>query len=429
MTTDSKQSVLIIGGGAREHALAWKLARSPELGRLYVAPGNGGTATIARNIPIKTSDTARLMDFARAEKIDLIVVGPDDALAAGIVDAFRGAGLRIYGPTRAAAQIETSKVFGKHVMTARNIPTARYQAFTDIRAAKRYAGSGRFPLVVKASGPAFGRGTWIAHDLAEANRALDAMMAEKIFGEAGRQVVIEEYLGGQEASIHVLCDGRETVLFPPAQDHKRASTGDTGPNTGGMGAYAPVPWLDSDMLGKVRAQVIDPVLAELERQGAPFTGTLYPGIMVESGEVKVLEFNARFGDPETQVYMPLLDSDLLGILNCCADGGGLLPQNIGWHAKTALTVVLASQGYPGRYQTGLPITGVGEAGALPGIVIYHAGTRRVDGDLLTSGGRVLDVTAVADSLAEAQQKAYEAVKLIHFEGMQYRTDIGDKGLA
>jgi phosphoribosylamine---glycine ligase len=429
MTTESKQSVLIIGGGAREHALAWKLARSPDLGRLYVAPGNGGTETIAQNIPIKTSDTAALMDFARAEKIDLIIVGPDDALAAGIVDAFRSAGLRIYGPTRAAAQIETSKVFGKHVMTAQNIPTARYEAFTDIRAAKRYAGSGSFPLVVKASGPAFGRGTWIAHDLSEASRALDAMMAEKIFGEAGCQVVIEEYLGGQEASIHALCDGRKAVLFPAAQDHKRVGTGDTGPNTGGMGAYAPVSWLDNDMLGKVRAQVIDPVLAELEMQGAPFTGTLYPGIVVESGEVKVLEFNARFGDPETQVYVPLLDSDLLGILSSCADGGGLFPHEIGWYAKTALTVVLASEGYPGTYQTGLPITGVEEAGALPGIVIFHAGTRRADGDLLTSGGRVLDVTAVADSLAEAQQKAYEAVKLIHFEGMQYRSDIGDRGLA
>jgi phosphoribosylamine---glycine ligase len=429
MTTDSKQNVLIVGGGAREHALAWKLARSPALGRLYVAPGNGGTATIGRNIPIKASDTTALMDFCRTERIGLTIVGPDDALAAGIVDAFRSAGLRIYGPTRAAAQIETSKVFGKHVMTARNIPTARYETFTDIRAARRYAGSASFPLVVKASGPAFGRGTWIAHDLSEASRALDAMMEEKIYGEAGSQVVIEEYLGGQEASIHAVCDGREAVLFPPAQDHKRAGTGDTGPNTGGMGAYAPVPWLDSDVLGQVRAQVIDPVLTELEMQGTPFTGTLYPGIVVESGEVKVLEFNARFGDPETQVYMPLLDSDLLGILNSCADGGGLLPHDIGWRAKTALTVVLASEGYPGRYQTGLPITGVEEAGALSGIVIFHAGTRRVDGNLLTSGGRVLDVTAVADSLAEAQRKAYEAVKLIHFEGMQYRTDIGDKGLA
>ena len=253
------------------------------------------------------------------------------------------------------------------------------------------------------------------------------MMAEKIFGEAGRQVVIEEYLGGQEVSIHAFCDGRQAALFPPAQDHKRVGTGDTGPNTGGMGAYAPVPWLDDEMLGKVRAQVIDPVLTELEMQGSPFTGTLYPGIVVESGEVKVLEFNARFGDPETQSYMLLLDSDLLGILNACATAADYF-QALEWSTKTALTVVLASEGYPGKYQTGLPITGVEAAEALPGIVVFHAGTRRVDGHLLTSGGRVLDVTAVADTLAEAQRKAYEAVKLIHFEGMQYRTDIGDKGL-
>jgi phosphoribosylamine---glycine ligase len=424
---DSKQNVLIIGGGAREHALAWKLARSPELGRLYVAPGNGGTGTIAENISIDTTDTAGLVDFATAETIDLVIVGPDDALAAGVVDAFRSADLRIYGPTRAAAQIETSKAYAKGVMAASNVPTARYQTFTDLGSAKRYAGSGSFPVVVKASGPAFGRGTYIACDLFEASRALDAMMGEEIFGQAGRQVVIEEYLGGQEVSIHAFCNGRQAVLFPPAQDHKRVGTGDTGPNTGGMGAYAPVPWLDDGLLGRVRAQVIDPVLAELEARCSPFTGTLYPGIVVESGDVKVLEFNARFGDPETQSYLPLLDSDLLGILSACADGR-LLPDDVTWSTKTALTVVLASDGYPGRYQTGLPITGVEAAEALPDIVVFHAGTRRVDGHLLTSGGRVLDVTAVADDLAKAQQKAYEAVQLIHFEGMQYRTDIGDKGL-
>jgi phosphoribosylamine---glycine ligase len=423
-----KQRVLIIGGGAREHALAWKLARSPELARLYVAPGNGGTEAIAENIPIKTTDIARLVDFARAEDIDLALAGPDDALAAGVVDAFRDASLRIYGPTRAAARIETSKVYGKDVMAARDIPTARYETFTDLDSARRYVGSCGFPLVVKASGPAFGRGTYVARDLSEAVRALDALMAEKVFGPAaGSQVVIEEYLGGQEVSIHAFCDGRHAVLLPPAQDHKRAGTGDTGPNTGGMGSYAPVAWLDDDLLGKVRTQVIDPVLAELEARCSPFTGTLYPGLMVESGEVRTLEFNARFGDPETQSYMPLLDSDLLGILSACADGG-MRADDIAWSTKTALTVVLASGGYPGRYETGLPITGAEAAEALPDIVVFHAGTRRVDGHLRTAGGRVLDVTAVADDLAHAQQKAYEAVKLIHFEGMQYRTDIGDKGL-
>ncbi len=427
MTMRPRQRVLIIGGGAREHALAWKLARSPELARLYVAPGNGGTEAIAENIPIKTTDIARLKDFARAENIDLVLVGPDDALAAGIVDALRGAGLRVYGPTRAAARIETSKVYGKDVMAARGVPTARYEAFTDLGSARRYVQSSGFPLVVKASGPAFGRGTYVARDLTEAARALDTLMAEKVFGPAGSQVVIEEYLSGQEVSIHAFCDGRQAVLLPPAQDHKRAGTGDTGPNTGGMGAYAPVAWLDDDLLGQVRAQIVDPVLAELEARCSPFTGTLYPGLMIESGKVRALEFNVRFGDPETQSYMPLLDSDLLGILNACTDGG-LRAGDVAWSTKTALTVVLASDGYPGRYQTGLPITGAEAADALPDIDVFHAGTRRVDGHLLTSGGRVLDVTAVADDLAQAQQKAYEAVKLIHFEGMQYRTDIGDKGL-
>jgi phosphoribosylamine---glycine ligase len=427
MTMDSKQSILIIGGGAREHALAWKLARSAEPARLYVAPGNGGTEAIATNIPIKTTDVASLIDFARAVKIDLTIVGPDDALAAGAVDAFRGVGLRIYGPTQAAARIETSKVYGKKIMATRRVPTARYKAFTDLRSAKRYAGSQSFPLVVKASGPAFGRGTYIARDLSEASRALDGILGDKIFGEAGRVVVIEEYLGGQEASIHAFCDGRRAVLFPPAQDHKRIGTGDTGPNTGGMGAYAPVPWLRDELLSKIERQVVDPVLTELAEQSVPFTGTLYPGIVVESGEVKVLEFNARFGDPETQSYMPLLDSDLLSILHACADRGPL-PDDIKWSAKTALTVVLASDGYPGRYDTGLPITGVAAAEALPDVVVFHAGTRRVADQLFTSGGRVLDVTATGADLADAQQKAYEAVKLIHFEGMQYRTDIGDKGL-
>jgi phosphoribosylamine---glycine ligase len=424
----AEQDVLIIGGGAREHALAWKLTRSPGLGRLFVAPGNGGTAAVATNIPVKTTEVAALLDFARAERIDLVVVGPDDSLAAGVVDTFRRAGVPIYGPTRTAAQIETSKVYGKKVMAARGVPTARYRAFTDLRAARRYAASLRYPIVVKASGPAFSRGTYIADDLPEACRALDALMAEKIFGDAGRQVVIEEYLDGLEVSLHAFCDGRRAVLFPPAQDHKRIGTGEVGPNTGGMGAYAPVPWLDQERLAQLGAQIVHPVLAELGTRGSPFTGTLYPGIVLTRGEAKVLEFNARFGDPETQAYMPLLDSDLLAILSACA-GGGSLPDGIQWSTKTALTVVLASAGYPGRYQAGWPITGVEAAEALPGTVVFHAGTRRADGRLFTSGGRVLSVTAVADGLAEAQRKAYQAVKLIHFEGMQYRTDIGAAGLS
>ncbi len=419
--------VLIIGGGAREHALAWKLAQSPALDRLYVAPGNGGTQGIAENVPVATTDIAGLVEFARSQDIALTVAGPDDALALGVVDAFRDAGLAIYGPTRAAARIETSKVFGKKLMAARHIPTARYQAFTDLGRARTYALSQPFPLVIKADGPAFSRGTYVAAGPAEADRALQQIMAEKIFGESGRSVVVEEYLGGQEVSVHAFCDGRDAVLFPPAQDHKRIGTGDVGPNTGGMGAYAPAPWLDPGLLARTRTQIVEPVLAELASLSCPFTGTLYPGTIVDSGEIKVLEFNARFGDPETQAYMRLLDCDLLGVLSGCAHGERLA-DGIAWSAKTALTVVLASGGYPGRYETGLPITGIEAAEALADIVVFHAGTRRTGGRLVTSGGRVLSVTAVAGSLAQAQEKAYAAVKLIQFDGMYYRTDIGDKAL-
>jgi phosphoribosylamine---glycine ligase len=427
MTMAPRQNVLIIGGGGREHALAWKLAQSPETGRLYVAPGNGGTERVARNVPLQTTDVRALVAFARSERIGLTVVGPDDALAAGIVDTFRAAGLRIYGPSRAAAQVETSKIFAKGLMTARHIPTARYQTFTDLGFAREYARSQSFPLVVKASGPSFSRGTYVARDFAEACRALDNLMGKKIFGEAGSSVVIEEHLDGQEASIHAFCDGRRAIQFPPAQDHKRAGTGDTGPNTGGMGAYAPVPWLDAGTQAQIMTDVIAPVLAGLRAQGSPFTGTLYPGIMIGPAGMRVLEYNARFGDPETQAYLPLLDSDLFGILSACADGE--LPRGtITWSPKTALTVVLASGGYPGRYETGLPITGVEAAEAVPGVAVFHAGTRRVGGDLVTAGGRVISVTAVGDDLADAQQKAYAAVKLIHFEGAAYRTDIGDKAL-
>ena len=297
----SKQRVLIIGGGAREHALAWKLARSPGLGQLYVAPGNGGTEAIAENVPIETTNIDGLVKFARSGNIGLTVVGPDNTLALGVVDVFRDAGLRIYGPTRAAAQIETSKAFSKKLMTALQVPTPRYKIFTDLGTARRYTESQTFPLVVKASGPAFGRGVYIARDLAEAGRALDDIMGQKIFGEAGNSVVIEEYAGGQEVSIHAFCDGDQAALFPAAQDHKRIGTGDTGPNTGGMGAYAPVPWLDHGSLSKIRSRIIDPILAELRAQGSPFAGTLYPGTVIDSGNVRVLEFNARFGDPENTV--------------------------------------------------------------------------------------------------------------------------------
>jgi phosphoribosylamine--glycine ligase len=422
-----KQNVLVIGGGGREHALAWKIAQSPSIGELYVAPGNGGTAAIATNVPLKASDIDGLVAFAKEHDIHLTVVGPDDALADGVVDAFRAAGLRIYGPTQAAAQIEASKAFSKDLMTKTGVPTARYATFTDLHAAKDYVHGHPFPAVVKASGLALGKGVYICEDLEQAHQALDEIMGDKVFGEAGNSVVIEEFLGGQEVSTHAFCDGHTAVLFPSAQDHKRIGNGDTGPNTGGMGTFAPVPWVTPALMHQVHKQVVQPILAGLRDGHAPFTGTLYPGLMVDGDDIRVLEYNARFGDPENQSYMRLLETDLLDVLNACVDGH-LADLHIQWSDQTAVTVVLASGGYPGKYDTGHEIIGLSTAAQLPDVVVFHAGTKR-DGDrILTSGGRVLGVTATGRDLREAQRKAYEAISVIKFDGMQYRTDIGHKAL-
>jgi phosphoribosylamine--glycine ligase len=424
----TKQNVLIVGSGGREHALAWKIAQSRQLGRLYVAPGNGGTAAIATNVALKASDIPGIVEFARTNDIHLTLVAPDDALAAGLVDALQAAGLRAFGPRQAAAQIEASKAFSKDLMTERRIPTARYETFTDLAAAQTYVAAQSFPQVVKASGLALGKGVYICADFDEAKQALEEIMANKIFGDAGSSVVIEDYLAGQEISIHAFCDGATTALFPTAQDHKRIGTGDIGPNTGGMGTFAPVPWVKPTLLHKIQATVVEPVLAGLAARQAPFVGLLYPGLMVDGNNVRVLEYNARFGDPETQSYMRLLKTDLLDILNACIDGT-LAKLKITWSDQTAITVVLASAGYPGKSTTGLPISGLAEAGEQPGIVVFHAGTKLDENDTpLTSGGRVLGVTATGRDLREAQQKAYDAIKLIHFDGLQYRTDIGDKAL-
>jgi phosphoribosylamine--glycine ligase len=424
----AQQNVLIIGGGGREHALAWKIHQSPTLGQLYLAPGNAGTALLGENVSISVTNVTALVAFAKEHQVGLTVVGPDDALAAGIVDAFQAAGLRIFGPTHAAAQVEASKSFAKDLMMAREIPTARYETFTNLENAKAYASKQKFPLVVKASGLALGKGVYIAADLKEAEHALDDIMRHKIFGESGSSVVIEEFLTGPEVSIHAFCDGHRAVLFPPAQDHKRIGTGDTGPNTGGMGTYAPVPWVHDGFMSEVRVQVLRPILAGLKAHGSPFTGVLYPGLLLTKKGIKVLEFNARFGDPETQTYMRLLQTDLLEILNACATAS-LSDVDIKWGYRSAITIVVASGGYPGKYQTGLPITGIEDAESDEDVVVFHAGTKMQSGQLVTNGGRVLGVTATARNLREAQKKAYAAVKKIHFEGMQYRTDIADKALA
>ncbi len=422
-----QQNILIIGAGGREHALAWKIAQSPRTAKLYVAPGNAGTALVATNVPISATDVPKLLDFAKTHDIGLTVVGPDDALAKGIVDIFQAAGLRIFGPTKAAARIESSKAFSKDLMREQKVPTAFYETFTIQANAVAYVKAQTFPIVVKASGLALGKGVYICQNFNEASRALQEIMGDRIFGESGSEVVIEDYLTGQEVSIHAFSDGRSSVLFPPSQDHKQIFDGDKGPNTGGMGSFAPVPWVKPELMKTVQSTVVSPILDGLSHAGAPFVGLLYPGLMVDGDNINVLEYNSRFGDPETQIYLRLLDTDLVSILDACVDGT-LAQTDIQWGGGAAVCVVLASGGYPGKYRTGLPITGLSEAEALPGIVIFQAGTKSENGQTMTAGGRVLCVSAVGKDLAEAQARAYAAVKLIHFDGMQYRSDIASKAL-
>lgn len=422
----AKQSILVVGGGGREHALAWKLAQSPRAGRIYMAPGNGGTQSFAQNLSIETHDIDSLLEFARDNRIDVTVVGPDDALADGIVDAFKAEGLRIFGPTQAAARIESSKSFSKQLMAKRNIPTAEFVVLRDQAKALAYVEVSPLPLVVKASGLALGKGVFICHSLDDARIAIKAIMEEKRFGEAGNEVIVEQYLEGYEFSTHALSDGKVSLMFPASQDHKAVFDGDKGPNTGGMGAYAPVPFVSEDQVIWVQQHVVSPVLREMAEAGSPFTGCLYPGLKMSPDGPKVLEFNARFGDPETQVYMRLLETDLLDIIDACIDGT-VADLKVLWNPGYAVCVVLVSGGYPGTYKKDLPIEGLREASALEDVEVFHAGTT-YDGTYRTNGGRVLNVTATAESLEEAIEKAYAAVKQINFDGMHYRTDIGQKGL-
>jgi phosphoribosylamine--glycine ligase len=415
--------VLVIGSGGREQALAWKLAQSTGVDKVYVAPGNGGSRGSIENVAIGFEDVAGLLKFAQENNIDLTVVGQEAASEAGVVDAFQTAGLKIFGPSKAAVRIESSKAFSKDLMAAQRIPTAEYKNFTDAEGARAYAKSRPLPVVLKANGLAAGKGVIIAQNEAEIDAAIDEIMVKKAFGAAGNKIVVEDFLGGQEVSLHALADGHRSVIFPASQDHKQINDGDRGPNTGGMGVIAPVSWVTDQQLDYVNEKVVQPALNGLRKQNAIFTGCLYPGLMIDDGQVKVLEFNARFGDPEAEVYMRLLDGDLYRILKSCADGN-LDPASVKWRPGYAVTVVLASGGYPGDYQKGLPITGIEEVEKLDGIIVFHAGTAVKDGRLVTAGGRVLNVTATGPTLDEALAKAYSAVKMIHFEGMHYRTDIG-----
>lgn len=420
--------VLIIGGGGREYALAWKLKQSSRIGKLYVAPGNGGTRMIAENVAIGVMEFEKLSAFASEKKIALTVVGPDDPLAAGIVDFFRARGLRIFGPTKDAAQIESSKVFSKQLMQEKKIPTAAFKVFNSYAAASADVHARGAPIVVKASGLALGKGVYVCKTVEEADQALREIMIDKVHKDAGNEVVIEEYLEGPEISTHALSDGLTHLFFPPAQDHKPALDNDEGKNTGGMGVVAPISWVTPEMLAGIESHVVGPTLEALLARGIQFTGLLYPGLKITLDGPKVLEFNARFGDPETQVYMRLLKSDLLDALEACADGT-LAERHIklDWNKGFAANIVLASGGYPDAYQKGFLITGIEEAEKIESVVVYHAGTV-FDGQLKTNGGRVLGVSATGDSLKQALDRAYQAITKIHFEGMHYRRDIGAKSL-
>ncbi len=418
--------ILVLGSGGREHALVWKLRQSPRVSAVFCAPGNAGIGQDATLVPIGIHEHERIIQFAREEQIDLTVVGPDDALAAGIVDVFTAAGLRIFGPNQRAAQLESSKVFAKEFMRRHGIPTARSESFSESSEALRFAQKSSYPLVVKADGLALGKGVIIAQDLPEAETAIREIMEARKFGDAGRQVVIEEFLEGQECSIHALVDGRGYLLFPSAQDHKRALDGDEGLNTGGMGTFSPASRILPPALeARVRTEVLDRFIAGLKADGIEYRGMLFPGLMITPGGLKVLEFNCRFGDPETQVLLTRLESDLVDLLEATIDGR-LAEVPARWKAGAAVCVVMASGGYPGEYAKGLPISGLDQVPA--GTTVFHAGTRRDGEHFVTAGGRVLGVTALAADLPAARARAYEAVAAIHFEGAQFRRDIAVKGL-
>ncbi len=428
-------NILVVGSGGREHCLAWKIAQSPRVKQVFVAPGNGGTEwegrdglAPSRNVSIGATNIKDLLRFASSERVDLTVVGPEAPLVAGLADAFAAFGLRVFGPTRAAAVLEGSKAAAKRFMWEYGIPTGHAEIFDDYEQAAAYLEDVGAPIVVKASGLAAGKGVTVCDTPDEARQALRAAMVERVFGDAGKEVLIEERLRGQEASLLAFCDGEHVVPMVPAQDHKAAYDGDRGPNTGGMGCYAPTGLMTPDLVEQVMREVLQPAVNGMRERGTPYVGVLYAGLMLTDDGPKVLEFNCRFGDPETQVILPLLETDLVSTMEACVTGD-LRAEAICWRDEYATCVVLASGGYPLRYEKGKVITGVEEAEQLPGVIVFHAGTRREDRVLLTNGGRVLGVTAVAPTLKESVELAYAGVARVHFERMHYRTDIGAKGLA
>ena len=424
--------ILVIGSGGREHALVWKLSQSAGVDRIFCAPGNAGTSQLAENVPISANDLTALVRFAKENGVGLTVVGPDDPLAAGIVDLFQDEKLRVFGPTKSAARLESSKIFAKELMREQGIPTATAKTFSESEAAIRYAEQLKFPIVIKADGLALGKGVIIAPDIDTARSTISSMMNEGRFGEAGRRIVIEEFLHGTECSLHALVDGKSYRLLETARDHKRIFDGDKGPNTGGMGAFSPANNWNSELATQFDNKVMRPLLRGLNQQGVEFRGLLFPGLMITTEGARVLEFNCRFGDPETQAILPRMKSDLLPLLEATIDGqidqpsqsyGSASNHTIEWDARACVAVVLASGGYPDKYETGKTILGLDETAKLPDVQIFHAGTKRVNGRIVTAGGRVLAVTALGSTIETARNQAYEAVSRIHFEGRHFRRDI------
>ncbi len=419
--------VLVVGGGGREHALVWKISQSPRVTKIYAAPGNAGMAQLAECVPIKAEDIPGLLSFARTQAIDLTVVGPEGPLSLGIVDEFTKAGMRIFGPSGKAAEIEASKRFSKDLMKKYHIPTAEYGVFTDRAAAEAYVREKGAPIVVKADGLAAGKGVVVAETIGEALKALDLIMSQKAFGKAGDRVVIEECLRGEEASFMAFTDGKTVVPMASSQDHKRVFDADKGPNTGGMGAYSPAPIVTKKLERKIMEQIMVPTVQAMEKEGRLFKGVLYAGVMINEGEAKVLEFNARFGDPETQPIMSRLDTDLIEIIDAIVDGR-LSKIEIKWKTDSAVCVVMASGGYPGSYDKGKEIRGLDKAAARDNVTVFHSGTSLRNGKVVTEGGRVLGVTGLGPSVAAAIDKAYAAVRDISFDGAHYRRDIGARAL-
>jgi phosphoribosylamine--glycine ligase len=417
------KNILMVGGVARDHALAWKFAQSENVGKVFSAPGNPGIGQVATSTGIAVNDYEKLIEFAKQNSVDIAYVSGDDQLADGLVNEFEAEGIKAFGPNKVAAIIESSKAFAKDFMKRHGIPTAQYETFDDYDAANKYLSEQSVPIVIKASGLAQGKGAVVCQTMREAGQTLKEMMLDKKFGASGDEVVIEEFLQGPEISIHAFSDGTNYAIFPPSQDHKAIGEGNTGPNTGGIGSLAPLPGVSDKLMTQIDNEIVRPAVEGLKAEGKPFVGILFPGIMLTDDGPKVLEYNSRIGDPEAQVYMRLLQTDLLEIIEACLDGT-LDKVNIEWSGQTAVNVVLCSAGYPGSYEKGKPITGIDEAESDKDIEIFHSGTAEKDGQLVTNGGRVLSVSAVGKDLDDALQRAYAAADKIQFEGKYLRRDIG-----